>query len=78
MFQRFDYLDDEAEISVDAQLVSSDESEDEEMDYDRSFVDDGTYLSQDNQQEWVTSAAMTWSFLYQLIYDWRPCYEKGR
>lgn len=36
---------------MDTRNVSSDESEAEELDYDHSFVDDGTYFSQDNQQE---------------------------
>ncbi|KAG0720099.1 Fanconi anemia group M [Chionoecetes opilio] len=47
--KRLDYLDDEAELTKDGEIsVSSDESDDEEKEYDRSFVDDGTYLSQDN------------------------------
>ena len=51
-FQRLGYLDDEAEISMDAVGVSSDESsEEEEEDYDCSFVDDGMYLTQDNALE---------------------------
>ncbi|XP_045123860.1 uncharacterized protein LOC123511872 isoform X2 [Portunus trituberculatus] len=49
--RRLEYLDDEAEISVDAVGVSSDESSEDEKDYDRSFVDDGTYLTQDNAQD---------------------------
>ncbi|XP_063885046.1 Fanconi anemia group M protein-like isoform X2 [Scylla paramamosain] len=49
--KKLEYLDDEAEISLDTKGISSDESSEEEKEYDRSFMDDRTYLSQDNAQD---------------------------
>lgn len=54
LFQKSNFIHNEAELSEDGEGVSSDESEGEHLDkYDESFVDDCTQLSQDTAVEYV-------------------------